>query len=121
MMPIQTNTASAALRELRRRFPQAALDGVRAGGDVVLAESNDHAPRGRGTLISTGKVTTAEQGSTVTAAISYDTPYAVDAHEDLDLEHDSGRTAKFLENAMNSQRREAGQAVAREIRTQVGG
>lgn len=37
-------------------------------------------------------------------SISYDTVYARRQHEELTWKHKPGRTAKYLENAMNSER-----------------
>lgn len=111
----------AALNDLAERvLPDAAREAAEDGGSIVLAESNAHVPLGRGRLRDSGKVTSQTTGSKATAAVSYDRPYAVDAHEDMDLEHDPGRTSKFLENAMNSKRPAVLNAAGRRIRSRTG-
>lgn len=69
-------------------------------GEHVLDVSNRHVPHELGDLERSGRVTPPEAGEVV---VYYDTPYAVVQHEDLTLQHDAGRTAKYLENAMNGE------------------
>lgn len=91
--------------------------GVEEGADQLLEASNRHVPLEDGALEQSGRVTTDSQGR---AAVSYDTPYAVDQHEDLSLNHDSGRTAKFLENAGNTEAMRIRDLIAAEIRNALG-
>ena len=67
----------------------------------VLDVSNRHVPHELGDLERSGRVGPGEGEGERT--IYYDTPYAVVQHEDLTLQHDAGRTAKYLENAMNGE------------------
>ena len=67
----------------------------------VLDASNRHVPHELGDLARSGRVGPGEGEGERT--IYYDTPYAVVQHEDLTLQHDAGRTAKYLENAMNGE------------------
>ena len=69
----------------------------------VLTVSNQHVPHDEGTLERSGK--TSYDPKKKTAAVSYNTPYARRQHEELTWKHENGRTAKYLENAMNSERR----------------
>jgi hypothetical protein len=54
--------------------------------------------------------------ASLTAAVSYDTPYAVVQHERLDFRHAPGRTAKYLENSLNAARQEVAALIAAQIR-----
>lgn len=89
--------------------------GVALAAEHILGESNKKAPIEESTLIRSGTVST-DPGA-FTAAVSYDTPYAVKQHEDMSLRHDQGRTAKYLEGAMNSEV----QAAAEIIRATIAG
>ncbi len=109
-----------ALADLEQLVAAAAADGIFLGGEHVLGESNDHTPHEESPLERSGKVTTDTTGSEVTAAVSYNTPYAVRQHEDLTYRHDPGRTAKYLENALNSERTVVAQIVATSIRRKIG-
>lgn len=105
------------LAAVQRQLLDGAARGVGAAGGRVLDTSNQDVPLGRGTLQASGKVTTDPQR--LTAVVSYDTDYAVDAHEDMDLDHDSGRRAKFLETAFNTERTRLGDVVADEVRGEL--
>lgn len=78
----------------------------------VLGVSNAHSPIEEGTLERSG--TAAVDG--LTGTIAYDTPYAVKQHEDLTLRHDEGRTAKYLENALNSEAALVGTLLQTQLR-----
>ena len=73
--------------------------GLAIAAEYVLGESNKVIPIEEFTLGRSGTVSRDPANNRV--AISYDTPYSVKQHEDLTLRHDPGRTAKFLENALN--------------------
>lgn len=102
----------------RARARRGAARGLYMAAEHVLAESDRHVPHEEGTLSRSGKATVDE--SELRAAVTYDTPYAVTQHEDLTLAHDPGRTAKFLENAFNSQRATIGEIVATHVRRELG-
>lgn len=102
--------------------------GARAGMLLALRNtldvSNTQVPHEEGDLERDGGVSLDE--STLHGVISYgrsaDTKdYAVVQHEDMTLKHDSGRNAKFLENAMNTTRGEnldiIKTSIKREMRT----
>jgi hypothetical protein len=85
---------------------QARAQALFAGAEVILAESNRHVPFLTGRFESTGATSVdADEG---VAAISYDDTafdgQAAWLHEDLSLHHAPGRTAKYLERAMNAKR-----------------
>ncbi|UWM52073.1 minor capsid protein [Streptomyces carpaticus] len=83
--------AQAAIRE-------AAARGLRLGAEHVLAESRRRVPIDEGTLERSGAASVDD--ATLTAAVSYDTPYATRVHEDLTARHAPGRSAKYLEGVL---------------------
>lgn len=93
-----------------------AAKGLYLAAEHVLQVSNTHVPIEEGTLERSGVASVDE--STLTAAVSYDTPYAVRQHEDLTAKHDAGRTAKYLENAGNSEARTVAKIIASAIRSE---
>lgn len=99
--------ASAAARA-------AVVRGVRKAAEHVLAEANKQVPHERGDLLRSGQVDV--DPSTASAVISYDTPYAVRQHEELDYRHDPGRKAKYLEDPMRTEAPVVRDLVGAEIR-----
>lgn len=91
-----------------------AARGLRLAAEYVLQESNTEVPIEEGTLERSGVASVDDQA--LRAAVSYDTPYAVRQHEDMTLHHDSGRSAKYLENALNRTRSEVLKIIAEQIR-----
>lgn len=86
--------------------------GLFLAGQHVLNVSNKQVPHEEGDLERDGAVV---QG-TGEVAVTYGrdaqvAPYAVRQHEDMELRHDAGRNAKFLENAMNSEKEAALQII----------
>jgi len=65
-------------------------------GEHIGQVSDSRCPIEYGDLIRSRRVTV-DQG---TVAVSYNTPYAVRQHEELDYQHDAGRQAKYLESAV---------------------
>lgn len=87
--------------------------GVALAAEHILGESNKKVPIEEATLMRSGTVST-DPGK-FSAAVSFDTPYAVRQHEDMHLRHDQGRTAKYLENAMNSEVTTAAEIIRKTI------
>ena len=85
---------------------------MQAGAELLLDESNRKAPIETGALIRSG-VARAEGHK---AAVGYNTPYAIKQHEELGYQHDQGREAKYLENALMNNKTRIFDAVADEIR-----
>jgi hypothetical protein len=81
------------------RFRRVASSGLARALEHGLSVSNQHVPLDEGTLERSGKVIV----SGLNGAITYDTPYARRQHEELTWRHLPGRTAKYLENAMNTE------------------
>ncbi|MFC7909068.1 hypothetical protein [Streptomyces nigra] len=105
-----TFDASGAERDLR----QAAARGLYFGAEHVLSVSNDKVPLDEGPLQHSGTASVDE--GDLTGMVSYDTPYAVRQHEEMDYRHAPGREAKFLENALNSERAVVFALVAAQMR-----
>ncbi|HEY3683468.1 MAG TPA: hypothetical protein VGL93_10535 [Streptosporangiaceae bacterium] len=72
-----------------------AIAGLIDATELLLGESRKRVPIEEGTLERSGQASV-DEGSLV-GAVSYGTPYGVYQHERLDLRHDQGRTAKYLE------------------------
>lgn len=83
--------------------------GVALAAEHILGESNKRVPIEESTLMRSGTVST--DPGTFTAAVSYDTPYAARQHEDMTLRHDQGRSAKYLEGAMNAEVQTAAEII----------
>lgn len=89
--------------------------GARLAAEHILGKSNLIVPIEDLLLMKSGKVT--QEGDI--SVVSYSTPYAVKIHEDRRLKHDPGRVSKFLEAAFNSEKREALEIIARELRGEI--
>ncbi|WP_042170091.1 hypothetical protein [Streptomyces sp. NBRC 110035] len=106
---VRFNGAPVA-RELRA----AAARGLLLGAEHVLGVSDDRVPLDEAALQRSGMASVDE--ATLTAMVSYDTPYAVPQHERLDYRHAPGRQAKFLENSLNEERAQVDAIIAAQIR-----
>lgn len=84
------------------------------GAEHLLEEANRTVPIEEATLQRSGDVSGDRQ--TLTAAVSYDTPYARRQHEDTRLRHDPGRRAKWLERTFNERAADVVSFVADRIR-----
>lgn len=94
--------------------------GLGLGAQQVLNVSNSQVPHEEGDLERDGAWSVAD-GDELRAAVAYgrrdDTKdYAVVQHEDMSLNHDPGRNAKYLENAINSERPIVAQLIAQAAR-----
>lgn len=106
---IKANLTKAALLS-----NEGALRGLWAAGEHILGVSNEQVPFEEGDLAASGGVSQ-DESSGITA-ISYNTDYAVRQHEDMTAKHDAGRNAKYLENAVNSERSTASRIIATSIK-----
>lgn len=97
---------------------EGANDGLELAAEHVLGISDAHVPIEEGTLSRSGKVST--DPGRLKSAVSYDTPYAAVQHEDMSMRHDPGRSAKFLENAFNGERRTVAEIITTSIRRRLG-
>lgn len=94
----------------------AQLRGAELAAEHLLGESRKLVPIEEGTLERSGAASAEQSGGETNLAVSYDTPYAVVQHEAMDYQHDSGRQAKYLETAFNSQGDTALEVIARAVR-----
>ncbi|HEY8985673.1 MAG TPA: hypothetical protein VIU15_39645 [Streptomyces sp.] len=101
---------AAAERQIR----DAAARGLFLAAEHVLQVSDEVVPLDEAALQRSGAASVDEPS--LTAMVSYDTPYAVVQHERLDYRHAPGRTAKYLENSLNSERAQVAAIIAAQVR-----
>lgn len=77
-----------------------ASEGLQRALEHTLGKAKAIVPLEEGTLERSGRVDV----DGLNGAISFDTIYAVVQHESLDFKHLPGRSAKYLEIPMNSER-----------------
>ncbi|WP_425829296.1 minor capsid protein [Streptomyces fractus] len=106
---------NAALRGTR----EGAARGLRLAAEHVLGVSRAQVPIREGTLERSGTASVDEVD--LTAAVSYDTPYAVRQHEETTYRHDAGRKAKYLEDPLNEQAGTVAELIAAEVRRSLRG
>jgi len=105
--------------------------GLMLGAEHVLEEANRIVPFEDGDLEKSGHPWPPEQvglvgGEGMQAAVTYDTPYAVDQHETLTYHHDSvggqPKQAKYLETPINDAgvKAKVEYLIAREIKAALG-
>ncbi|AVH58382.1 MULTISPECIES: hypothetical protein [Streptomyces] len=110
--PIRWN-GDAALAAIRA----GAVRGVRLGAEHLLQVSRERVPIEEATLERSGVVSVDE--SSMTAVVSYDTPYAVRQHEELTYRHDAGRTAKYLEGPLHEENGTITEIIAAQVRRAI--
>lgn len=96
------------------RMRAGAVAGLKLGTEHVLGASRAIVPLEEGTLERSGVASV--DANELTGAVSYDTVYAVPQHENLDWQHDEGRSAKYLEIPMTEESDTVAELVAAEIR-----
>jgi hypothetical protein len=96
-------------------------DGVTSAAQHLLTAANRHIPEDRNVPESEHRLERSGKASSAgdTAAVSYDTPYAVVEHERLDYHHQPGREAKWLERAGNQEGPQLAEIIAAKIRAQI--
>jgi hypothetical protein len=104
-------------KSVKIRSKKGAIRGLALAGEHLLGESNKQVPIEEATLERSGAASVDE--AKLRGAVSYDTPYAVKQHEDLNLKHDSGRNAKYLENAFNSEADTVAKIIADAIKGEL--
>jgi len=99
-----------------------AAAGLRAAAEMVFDASQQVVPEDTGGLKQSGKVTVDE--GRLRAEISYGQglpdPRAVIVHEKLDIRHDNGGQAKYLENPLTALAGRARSVIATSIRRTLG-
>lgn len=97
-----------------RQMRAGAARGLYLAAEHILGQANEIVPLDEGPLQHSG--TASVDPASLTAAVSYDTPYAVVQHERLDFRHAPGRTAKYLERPFNASRAEVARIIAAQMR-----
>ncbi|MFD7067136.1 hypothetical protein ACFV97_07815 [Streptomyces sp. NPDC059913] len=110
-----TWNGAAALRGTRA----GAVRGLRLAAEHVLEISRRRVPIEEATLERSSVATVDEEA--LTAGVSYDTKYAVRQHEDLTLNHDAGRTAKYLEGPLTEEQGTVEDIIAAQVRRALRG
>lgn len=124
--------AASSIGAFRTRLAQAKTQ-IRGGAKTGLFQAavhvrdvaNEQVPFEEGDLARDGTPSVSD-GDELKAAVSYGLDpevkaYAERQHEDMTLRHDAGRNAKFLENALNSERDAVLQMVAQGAKSATGG
>ncbi|MEU5343006.1 hypothetical protein AB0H18_19575 [Streptomyces sp. NPDC020766] len=93
---------------------QGSVRGLRLGSEHVLQVARSRVPIEEATLERSGTATVDE--SSLKAAVAFDTPYAVRQHEELNYQHDAGRTAKYLEGPMAEEAAQVAAIIAAQLR-----
>ncbi|MFJ8992620.1 hypothetical protein ACIRQH_19765 [Streptomyces sp. NPDC102279] len=101
---------TAAAREIRA----GAARGLYLGAEHVLARAQEVVPLDEGPLQHSGTASVDE--ASLTAVVSYDTPYAIRQHEEMDYRHAPGRTAKYLEGPLNENAATVQALIAAQVR-----
>ncbi|OKI47233.1 hypothetical protein [Micromonospora sp. CB01531] len=94
-------------------------DGLLLAAEHLLTVSRTEVPIEEATLERSGVASVDE--SALTAAVSYDTEYAVRQHEEMTWRHDEGRKAKYLEDPMHNERDTMLELAAAPIQQALGG
>ncbi|MGH3863578.1 hypothetical protein [Actinokineospora sp.] len=94
-----------------------AARGLGLGAEHVRGVSVDRAPLDTAALRDSA--TASHDPDALTAAVSYDTPYAARQHEELDYHHRTGGP-KYLESALASERETVARLIQAQIRKALG-
>lgn len=97
---------------------KASSRGLGLAAEHILGVAKEQVPIEEHTLEESG-FTSVDGNRRLRAAVSFDTPYAVKQHEDMTARHDSGRNAKYLENAFNSETAAVKEIIAQELRGEL--
>jgi hypothetical protein len=111
---IETDWKGNAADESARR---GAARGLGLGAEHIRAVSVDRTPLDTAALRNSA--TASHDPDSLTAAVSYDTPYAARQHEELTWHHRTGQ-AKFLESALASERDTVARLIQAQIRKALG-
>ena len=98
---------------------ESAMADLELGAEAILSKAVDLVPHDTGTLQRSGHVTVDEPHNAV--YVSFNTPYALRQHEDMEFAHESGRTAKYLEKPFEDLKPSVEARVRRGISRVLGG
>lgn len=97
-----------------KKIRAAALQGLGIYAELLLQKARALVPLDEGVLERSGTPST--DAKSMTAAVSFDTPYAVRQHEEETWRHAPGREAKYLERPWIESAHWALQIIAKQIR-----
>ena len=97
-----------------RKIKAATMTALAQWAELLLQRSRELVPLDEATLERSGVAST--DPDAMTAAVSYDTPYAVAQHENMQYAHAPGRRAKYLEEPWNDSADTAADLIAAHIR-----
>jgi hypothetical protein len=104
--------------KVSRNARQGAARGLFLGAEHVLEQAIRVVPIEEHTLEGSG-IPSIDEGQ-LRAAVSFDTPYAVRQHEEMDYRHDPGRTAKYLETPLHRERSVVLKLIREAIKKELG-
>ncbi|MFD4918884.1 hypothetical protein ACFWNR_37490 [Streptomyces virginiae] len=91
--------------------------GLTLAGELTLQATRQRVPIAEGTLERSGAASVDE--ATMTAAVSYDTPYAARVHEDMNARHSPGRSAKYVESVLPTVAADVQAVIAAQVRREL--
>lgn len=106
------------LAQAARDAHEGAVHGLTVAAEHLLGEAVAVVPLEEGTLARSGKATVDEDA--LTAAVSFNTVYAVRQHEELTSRHAPGRQAKYLEEPTLREASTIKAILAQQIRESLG-
>lgn len=114
---------AAGIKRAKAAKDKGARRGLLLGARIVLNASNQRVPHEEGDLERDGGISLDD--SKLLAAIAYGrsaqtAKYARAQHERMDYHHDAGRSAKFLELALNGTRDQVAAVIAQSIKGENG-
>ena len=98
-------------QQVANDIKQALSHALYGGGEIVMQEAAQRAPKDKGTLRLSAKTTV--DGNK--AAVSFNTKYAAKQHEEVGYHHAEGE-AKYLENAVTAKRQDFLNHVTEQVR-----
>ena len=104
--------------KVKRQARAGVVRGLFLGAEHVLEESNRLVPIEENILEGSGGTDVDE--SALRASVYYDTPYAARQHEEMTWRHNAGRSAKYLEIPLNTERKTVLKIIARETKSKIG-
>lgn len=111
----------AGLNDAERRIMAALARATKEAAIDLQGRSQAVVPYDNGDLSRSAEVSTEVDGTTVRAAVSYDTPYAAVQHEDTTFRHQDGQQAKYLSEPLQSKAAKYLRYIEGEVEKALGG
>jgi hypothetical protein len=93
------------------------FEALQVASEALLTEANNTVPFDDGILKASGK--TSSDKTTMTTMVSYDTPYAVDLHENPQYNFQGNGRGKWLELTLNEQRQDLIRLIQQKIEASI--